>query len=111
MPIYATGGTLDQICEKDKKNVIKRENLFQLYADQPVGMGDMQIMPYKMSHDAADPVCYTVEADGQKVSMATDLGVYDDYIVDHLEDSDVLLIEANHDIICPMRTPDGCYAV
>lgn len=57
-----------------------------------------QIMPYKMSHDAADPVCYTVEADGQKVSMATDLGVYDDYIVDHLEDSDVLLIEANHDI-------------
>ena len=30
--------------------------------------------------------------------MATDLGVYDDYIVDHLEDSDVLLIEANHDI-------------
>ncbi len=31
------------------------------------------IMPYKM-HDAADPVCYTVEADGQKVSMATDLG-------------------------------------
>ena len=35
----ATGGTLDQICEKDKKNVIKRENLFQLYADQPVGMG------------------------------------------------------------------------
>lgn len=62
VPIYATGGTLDQICEKDKKNVIKRENLFQLYADQPVGMGDMQIMPYKMSHDAADPVCYTVEA-------------------------------------------------
>ncbi len=56
VPIYATGGTLDQICEKDKKNVIKRENLFQLYADQPVGMGDMQIMPYKMSHDAADPV-------------------------------------------------------
>lgn len=98
VPIYATGGTLDQICEKDKKNIIKRENLFQLYADQPVGMGDMQIMPYKMSHDAADPVCYTVEADGQKVSMATDLGVYDDYIVDHLEDSDVLLIEANHDI-------------
>ena len=58
----------------------------------------MQIMPYKMSHDVADPVCYTVEADGQKVSMATDLGVYDDDIVDHLEDSDVLLIEANHDI-------------
>ena len=25
VPIYATGGTLDQICEKDKKNVIKNK--------------------------------------------------------------------------------------
>ena len=30
VPIYATGGTLDQICEKDKKNVIKRENSYKV---------------------------------------------------------------------------------
>ena len=30
--------------------------------------------------------------------MATDLGVYDDYIASHLAGSDILLLEANHDI-------------
>ena len=51
-----------------------------------------------MSHDAADPVCYTVEASGHKVGMATDLGVYDDYTVSHLEGCEVIMLEANHDI-------------
>ena len=51
-----------------------------------------------MSHDAAEPVCYTVESGGQKLGVATDLGMFDDYIIQHLEGCDILLLEANHDI-------------
>lgn len=98
IPIYATGGTLDCICAKDKKGNIRRDTLFQVYADRPVGVGNFHITPYKISHDAAEPVCYTVESGGHKVSMATDLGIYDEYIIEHLEGSEVLLLEANHDI-------------
>ena len=32
------------------------------------------------------------------MAVATDLGVYTDYTIDHLKDLDVLLLEANHDI-------------
>lgn len=97
-PVYATGGTLDAIRNKDKKGVIQMEHLFQVYPDKKVKLGGFQITPYRISHDAADPVCYTVESGGHKVSVATDLGTYDEYTVEHLEGSEVIMLEANHDI-------------
>ena len=97
-PVFATGGTLDGICMKDNKGVIGREKLYQLYADEAVQVGHMRIMPFHMSHDAAEPVCYTVESGRQKLGIATDLGMFDDYIISHLEGCDILLLEANHDI-------------
>lgn len=98
IPVYATAGTLDGIRAKDTKGILRMEQLFQLYPDQTVDLGSMHITPYHISHDAADPVGYTVESGGYKASIATDLGVYDAYTVEHLYDSDVLLLEANHDI-------------
>ncbi|MCI8563496.1 MAG: MBL fold metallo-hydrolase [Lachnospiraceae bacterium] len=97
-PVFATGGTLDGICMKDAKGVIGRDKLYQLYADEPVWIGNIKVMPFHMSHDAAEPVCYTVESGGQKLGVATDLGMFDDYIIQHLEGCDILLLEANHDI-------------
>lgn len=96
--IYATGGTLDGICAKDSKNIVKRDTLYQLRADQSVAMGELEIMPFSISHDANEPVCYTIKHQEQKVSIATDLGEYTDYTLRHLADSDILLLEANHDI-------------
>lgn len=97
-PVFATGGTLDGICMKDKKGVISHDRLYQVYADEPITMGSLEIMPFAMSHDAAEPVCYTVKSREHKLGVATDLGMFDDYIVEHLAESDILLLEANHDI-------------
>lgn len=98
IPVFATGGTLDELCRKDRQGVIDKKKMYQLYADESVAVGELHITPFAMSHDAADPVCYTVECGGKKFGMATDLGEYDDYIVEHLVGSDMLLLEANHDI-------------
>lgn len=98
IPVFATGGTLDEICRKDKQGVIDKRRLYQLYAAEPVAVGDFHITPFAISHDAAEPVCYTVESGGKKFGMATDLGEYDHSIVDYLSGSDLLLLEANHDI-------------
>ena len=35
---------------------------------------------------------------GKSVAVATDMGVYDEYIVDKLQDLDAILLEANYDI-------------
>ncbi len=97
-PIYATAGTLDAIRQKDKEQVIALEQMFQVCADRPVKLGEMQIMPFHTYHDASEPVCYSIEAGGHKASIATDMGKYDEYIIGHLEGSEFLLLEANHDI-------------
>ena len=34
----------------------------------------------------------------KKMAVATDLGVYTDYTIEHLKGLDVLLLEANHDV-------------
>ncbi len=97
-PIYATGRTLDALCSKDKSKVLNMKNLYEVHADEAVAIGSMNVMPFKISHDASDPVCYTVNSDGHKASVATDLGMYDDYTISHLEGSDLVMLEANHDI-------------
>ena len=58
----------------------------------------MTIHSFRVSHDANEPVAYSVYCDNNKASVITDLGYYDDYIIDNLENSDMMLVEANHDI-------------
>lgn len=98
VPVYATGATLDYIRSKDKNGVISMEHLYEVHPDERITLKNMDIMPFSISHDAADPVCYTVNSGGHKAGVATDLGVFDDYIVDHLMGSGILVVEANHDI-------------
>ena len=51
-----------------------------------------------MNHDAAEPVAYRFQCGEKCAAIATDMGIYNDYIVDHLKGLDALLLEANHDI-------------
>ena len=61
-------------------------------------IGDMLIHPIRVSHDAADPVAYLVRQGEKTAGVITDLGVYDESLVEELQDADVLLLEANHDV-------------
>ena len=75
------------------------ESLFQeIVPDEGFSVGDMEILPFRVSHDAAEPVAYRLASGKKSVAVATDLGYYDDYIVDHLKHLDAVLIESNHDV-------------
>ena len=69
-----------------------------IQADQPFQIGDLQVNPFSISHDAAEPVGYRINQGKKSVGIATDLGYYDEYIVQNLSGLDVLLLEANHDV-------------
>ena len=58
----------------------------------------MRIESYSISHDAADPVGYSFLEDGEKLSVATDLGYMSSKVKEKIADSDVLVLESNHDI-------------
>ena len=51
-----------------------------------------------ISHDAADPVCYTITNGKSHAAIATDMGCYTEEIVENLKGMDAILLEANHDV-------------
>lgn len=98
IPVYATAETISAIWNKGNMNGISQDLFHPIEPEHGIEFFDMQILPVSISHDAANPVCYTVQAKGKKVGVATDMGCYTSEIVDHLKDCDSLLLEANHDI-------------
>jgi len=79
IPIYATEGTLRGI-------------------KASTSLDDLCIHSFRTSHDANEPTAYTVTCGKNKMGVITDLGKYDDYIIDNLKGTNSILIEANHDI-------------
>jgi phosphoribosyl 1,2-cyclic phosphodiesterase len=61
-------------------------------------VGDFDVASFTIPHDAIDPVGYTVSTQGIKVAIATDLGYIPDSLRVHFRETDVLLLEANHDL-------------
>jgi phosphoribosyl 1,2-cyclic phosphodiesterase len=61
-------------------------------------VGDIEVKPFTIPHDAADPVGFTFRAEGVKIGVATDLGYLPASVRDHLRGCDVLVMESNHDV-------------
>jgi phosphoribosyl 1,2-cyclic phosphodiesterase len=98
VPIYATPGTITAIKESSSLGKMPEGILREIHEDESCQLGDLVIHPFHISHDAAEPVGYRVETGGHSVGVATDMGVYDEYTVEHLKNLDALLLEANHDV-------------
>lgn len=98
IPVYATQETIEAIWSKGLMKGVSQDLFHRIEPAETFLVEDMKVFPMSVSHDAANPVCYTVQADGKKVGVATDMGCYTDELVDHLKDCDSLLLEANHDI-------------
>lgn len=98
IPVYTTGGTADAMSRMSVLGKIPEGLIREIREDEPFFIKDMSIHPFTIPHDAAQPVGYRLECGGQSVGIATDLGKYNEYIVDNLQNLDALLLEANHDI-------------
>ena len=70
----------------------------------PVGEGEMieldglTIGTFPLSHDAEEPLGFTVEAGGEKLAVVTDTGIVTEEIFAAIRDADMLVFEANHDV-------------
>ena len=61
-------------------------------------IGDLQIDPFTIPHDAADPCGFVFESEGIRMAVATDLGYVPPNVKQALHRIDVLLLESNHDL-------------
>ena len=99
IPLYGTAETLCGML-KGKTNIgrIPEELLHEVKPEETLWFDGLIAKAHSVSHDAANPVCYTFEADGKKAAMVTDLGMYDKSILDAVSDAEILYLESNHDV-------------
>ncbi len=98
LPIYATPGTIEGILSYSGLGKLPEGLLHPIHTDEPFMIGDIRVNPFAISHDANEPSGYRLECGEKSVAVATDLGKYDEYTVEHLKNLDAVLLEANHDI-------------
>ena len=96
IPIYANDNTWAVM----EKNIgkIKEHNIKIMDRRSSITINDLEIRSFNIPHDAIAPVGYTVSYAGKNASVVTDFGVFTEEIRDNIIDSDIILLESNHDV-------------
>jgi len=63
-----------------------------------VTVGDAEVLPFPVPHDAAEPVAFSVTSGGVKITQLTDIGYMPDFVAEQLRGSHMLILESNHDL-------------
>jgi len=94
VPVYANEETWNAMPKQREKltnnniGFLKFERFF---------IGDIEIKPFPIPHDAANPCGFNLFNNKKKISIATDIGHINEEIMNHLIDSSFLLLEANYE--------------
>ena len=95
IPIYTNIETLNAMPEQANK--IKNENIHLFDFSKDFEIGDLQIHPFSIPHDAANPCAFNIFYNNKKMSIATDIGHITPEIIKNLEKSSFMLLESNYD--------------
>ena len=96
VPVYATPGTWQGMLAKDAD--IPREARRVIQAGEDFFVGGINVHPFPIPHDAADPVGYVFLRGGGKLGVATDLGHLSETWLSRLSGCQALVLESNHDV-------------
>ena len=92
--VYASRGTAENTANFVH---VPEERFVPVSAGDCIELGPVKIGVFPLSHDAAEPVGFTVSAGDEKLAVVTDTGIITDEIRNAVCDADMLVFEANHD--------------
>ena len=95
VPLYATTGTW--LAMEGKLGMIPPDCKRFIEAGTDFYIGELGVVPFRIPHDAADPVGFRLWGGRCSVSTATDLGHFPQRVLDSIRDSSLVLLESNHD--------------
>jgi phosphoribosyl 1,2-cyclic phosphodiesterase len=97
--VYLNEATHSEVLRILPETAHKRlERIEHIRAGQRFVVGDIEVSPFAIPHDAVDPLGFTFRTNGTKVAIVTDLGYLPELVKVHLRDSDCLMLESNHDL-------------
>lgn len=95
IPVFANQKTFDAMPKQVEK--ISDKNIHKFNVNEKFCINDIEINPFSIHHDAANPCGFNFFSQNKKISIATDIGHMDKAILEKLENSVFLLLEANYD--------------
>lgn len=95
LPVFVNQETLDAMPKQRDK--ISDENIKIFKVTDKFSIGDLDIRPFSIPHDAANPCGFNIWKEDKKISVATDIGHMTNSILKNLEESLFIMLEANYD--------------
>ena len=95
LPVYANSETFDAMPKQTDK--ISTENINKFKVTEKFQIKDIEVDPFSIPHDAANPCGFNISNNSDKISIATDIGHMTNDILKQLEDSKFILLESNYD--------------
>ena len=93
IPVYVNAMTREALSFKLKSDI--KWKVFQ--SGQDFAIHELKIHAFKIPHDAAEPVGFTVSADQAKLGFLSDVGHITKPVVEKLRHCDGIYVEANYD--------------
>jgi phosphoribosyl 1,2-cyclic phosphodiesterase len=92
-PIYISAATREAIPWNGKAKT------FEMFSPgKAFWVGDTEITPFTIPHDAADPVAFRIDTQGIRIAIVTDLGYVPEHVKHHVSGCHCLIFESNHDL-------------
>ena len=93
---FLTQGTIRAI--KPEEFELCGSKIISVQPGVPFALGDLEVFPFRVPHDAAEAVAFSVTCGGVKITQLTDIGYLPDDVARRLSSSHVLILESNHDL-------------
>lgn len=93
IPVYCTRGTM---CALNSKG-LEVANHIELVYGRTVLIKDCSCTPFKVPHDATEPVGLRFASQEKVMTLATDLGHVTPEVIEHMKDADLVCVESNYD--------------
>ena len=93
IPVWLTFGTLAIVGER----FADMDRIYGFDSHDRFAIGDLEICPFPVPHDAREPVQFVVTDGMFRVGVVTDLGTTTRYVEASLSGCDALVLECNHD--------------
>jgi phosphoribosyl 1,2-cyclic phosphodiesterase len=103
IPVWLTHGTLTMI-----ERFLPAQRDFKMHvidSHQSFNIGDVQVHPFPVPHDAREPVQFVFTDGAQKLGVLTDTGTSTPHIENMLSGCNALTLECNHDLDMLMNGP------
>lgn len=103
IPVWLTHGTLAMV-----ERYLPKQCGFTMHlidSHMPFSVGDLQVHPFPVPHDAREPVQFTFSDGARKLGVLTDTGTSTPHIEIMLSGCDALALECNHDLDMLMHGP------